>query len=78
MKKAVRQLLSDFVSAFLFVAVYALSGNLVAAGEGVKGTLRGVPCYPDLFTSSGRIISLFGRINSLFGHLGNSAGFSSK
>jgi intracellular septation protein len=31
MKQALRQLLSDFLSAFLFVAVYALSGNLVAA-----------------------------------------------
>jgi intracellular septation protein len=31
MKQALRQLLSDFLSAFLFVAVYALSGNLVVA-----------------------------------------------
>jgi intracellular septation protein len=31
MKQALRQLLSDFLSAFLFVAVYALSRNLIAA-----------------------------------------------
>ncbi|MBV8531703.1 MAG: septation protein IspZ [Candidatus Eremiobacteraeota bacterium] len=31
MKQALRQLLGDFLSAILFLAVYALSGNLVAA-----------------------------------------------
>jgi intracellular septation protein A len=31
MKQALRQLLSDFLSAFLFVAIYAISRNLVAA-----------------------------------------------
>jgi intracellular septation protein A len=31
MKQALWQLLSDFLSAFLFVAVYALSRNLFAA-----------------------------------------------
>jgi intracellular septation protein len=31
MKQALRQLMSDFLSAFLFVAVYALSRNLVTA-----------------------------------------------
>jgi intracellular septation protein A len=31
MKQALRQLLGDFLSAILFVGIYALSGNLVAA-----------------------------------------------
>ena len=31
MKQALRQLLSDFLSAILFLVVYALSGNLAAA-----------------------------------------------
>ena len=31
MKQALRQLLGDFLSAILFVAIYTLSGNLVAA-----------------------------------------------
>ena len=31
MKQALRQLLSDFLSAILFLVVYAVSGNLFAA-----------------------------------------------
>jgi intracellular septation protein len=53
MKQALRQLLGDFVSAILFVAVYAISGNLVAAAA--LAVAAGVARFVFLWQTTRRI-----------------------
>ena len=46
MKQALRQLLSDFLSAILFLVVYAVSGDLFAAAAiAVAAVSRSLPAF---------------------------------
>ena len=69
MKQALRQLLSDFLSAILFLVVYLVSGNLVAAAalaiaaglaQFARLKLNGRPIEPMQWMSLGLVVVLGG------------------